>query len=149
MRIVPYKPEHAHEILSGRLNDGVPETTYQFGHNADILCVDGQSFTGIINGYVVACGGISPLWPGVGEGWVLASHKIHENKFSVVRAVYDILGDLMDDHDYWRIQGSTLADWTQGIRFARLLGFENEGLMKAYGPDGSDYIRHARVKDGY
>jgi len=25
------------------------------------------------------------------------------------------------------------------------LGFENEGLMKKYGPDGSDYYRFARV----
>jgi len=25
------------------------------------------------------------------------------------------------------------------------LGFENEGLMKKFGPDGSDYYRFARV----
>jgi hypothetical protein len=25
------------------------------------------------------------------------------------------------------------------------MGFETEGLMKNYGPDGSDYIRYARI----
>jgi len=149
MRIIDYKPEHAHEILAGPLNEGVPETTYQFGYTADKIGIEGQTFTGVVNGYVVACGGIIPLWPGVGEGWVLASYRIHHNRFSVVRSVCVILDNLMEDHGYWRIQGATLANWKQGIRFANLLGFEKEGVMRRYGPDGSDYIRHAKVKDGY
>jgi len=32
-----------------------------------------------------------------------------------------------------------------GLRFAKFLGFTNEGLMKHYGPDGSDYYRMAKI----
>ncbi len=32
-----------------------------------------------------------------------------------------------------------------GIRFAKWLGFTNEGLMKHYGFDGADHYRFARI----
>ena len=32
-----------------------------------------------------------------------------------------------------------------GLRFAEFLGFKNEGLMRGYGPDKSDYYRMAKV----
>jgi len=44
----------------------------------------------------------------------------------------------------WRIQASVSASDTKALRFASWLGFEDEGLMKKYGPDGSDYRRVAR-----
>jgi len=31
------------------------------------------------------------------------------------------------------------------LRFAKWLGLKEEGLMKQYGPDGSDFIRFARI----
>jgi hypothetical protein len=34
----------------------------------------------------------------------------------------------------------------QAIRFAEFLGFEKEGLMKKFGPEGSDYIVMGRIK---
>jgi len=33
----------------------------------------------------------------------------------------------------------------EAIRFARWMGFEDEGIMYKFGPDGSDYYRMARV----
>ena len=32
-----------------------------------------------------------------------------------------------------------------GLRFAEFLGLKNEGLMIAYGPDKSDYLRMAKI----
>ena len=45
-----------------------------------------------------------------------------------------------------RIQASVSADVPTAIRFAKWLGFENEGLMRQYGVDGGDYYRMARIK---
>ena len=145
MRVVPFKPEHAKEIMAGRLNDGTPDVTYSFADYIDTYEVDGKSFTAIHNGHVVACGGVTPMWSGVGEVWLLGSHRVRDNKTSLTRAVYDTLGFLMDDNNYWRLQGTVLASWTSGLRFARFLGFEQEGVMKKYGPDQQDYIRVARI----
>ena len=38
------------------------------------------------------------------------------------------------------------ADWMEAIRFAEFLGFEKEGLMKKFGPEGSDYLVMGRIK---
>jgi hypothetical protein len=32
------------------------------------------------------------------------------------------------------------------VRFIGWLGFENEGLMRKFGLDGTDYYRYARVQ---
>ena len=52
---------------------------------------------------------------------------------------------MQDDASLKRIQASVHTNDQQAIRYVEWLGFENEGLMKKYGPDGSDYYRFARV----
>jgi RimJ/RimL family protein N-acetyltransferase len=52
---------------------------------------------------------------------------------------------VQEDNDLQRIQASVHANDKQAIRYVEWLGFENEGLMKKFGPDGSDYYRFARV----
>ena len=37
------------------------------------------------------------------------------------------------------------ANFNMGLRFAEFLGLKNEGLMIAYGPDKSDYLRMAKI----
>jgi hypothetical protein len=44
-----------------------------------------------------------------------------------------------------RLQTSVKADCDVALRFAKWLGLKEEGLMKQYGPDGSDFIRFARI----
>jgi RimJ/RimL family protein N-acetyltransferase len=44
-----------------------------------------------------------------------------------------------------RLQTSVKADSKLALRFAEWLGLKQEGLMKNYGPDGSDYYRYARI----
>ena len=44
-----------------------------------------------------------------------------------------------------QLQTSVKADCDIAIRFAKWLGLKEEGLMKGYGPDGSDYFRYARI----
>ena len=39
-------------------------------------------------------------------------------------------------------------DHRAACRWARLLGFEEEGYMKSYSPDGRDALMFARVRDG-
>jgi RimJ/RimL family protein N-acetyltransferase len=45
-----------------------------------------------------------------------------------------------------RVQGAVSVNWEEAARFAHYMGFEEEGVMRKYGPDGSDYIRVAWVR---
>jgi hypothetical protein len=52
---------------------------------------------------------------------------------------------LAKEHKIKRVQTAVRADFKMGIKFAKWLGLENEGLMKHYGFDGSDHFRYARI----
>ena len=51
----------------------------------------------------------------------------------------------MSTNKIWRLQTAVKSNFKTGLRFAEFLGFKNEGLMKAYGPDKTDYYRMARI----
>ena len=53
---------------------------------------------------------------------------------------------LIDEHELWRVQAVCKVGWSEALRFARMMGFEEEGTMRAYGPDQDDYLRVAWVK---
>jgi hypothetical protein len=44
-----------------------------------------------------------------------------------------------------RLQTTVKYDFKTGIRFASWLGLKPEGIMKNYGPDGTDYYRMAKI----
>jgi RimJ/RimL family protein N-acetyltransferase len=65
--------------------------------------------------------------------------------FSAAKYSSLLLDHVQEDTDLQRIQASVHTRDKQAIRYVEWLGFENEGLMKKFGPDGSDYYRFARV----
>jgi len=52
---------------------------------------------------------------------------------------------MLKNNNFKRLQTSVKADCDVAIRFAKFLGLKEEGLMKNYGPDGSDFYRFARI----
>ena len=59
-----------------------------------------------------------------------------------------VKGWLDSQKAYRRIQANVKADDERAVRWIRLLGFENEGLMRAFGPDGADFRRFVRLYGG-
>tara|TARA_R110000824_G_scaffold208881_2_gene394694 strand:+ start:454 stop:894 length:441 start_codon:yes stop_codon:yes gene_type:complete len=145
MIVADYKPEHGKEILDGKMNKGAPHHISKYLDFAESLYVPGQSFSAIDNGHLIACGGIKQLWPGVAEVWFLSTDKVHHQVRPIVKIVFKYLKILIEEQELVRIQSAVRADWPEAQRFAQFIGLENEGLMKKYGPDGSDYFRFAKV----
>lgn len=122
----------------------LPVPQENLGH---VLCMDEIGSNSIfINGILVFVGGIVPKWTGVGEGWLLVDKALpilvqpYKKEFFIGFNYYmTLLG-------YDRIETSVLKGFDQGIKFIEGLGFEKEGLMKKYGPDGKDYWRYAYLK---
>ena len=143
--MVDYKPEHIESILDGDMSKMARKS---FGMAEDIahgLVAPGLAFTGLIDGYVIASAGIKPLWPGVGEAWIVASDNMPKKKLSVIKLIRENFDRMIQDNNFVRVQAGVRYDWPEAKRFAEFLGFEHEGIMKKYGPDGQDYYRMARV----
>ena len=104
-----------------------------------------MSFTGIINGKPIAAGGVFHLWDGVAEGWVLATKEIFKYPIFCAKHIKNRTEIIINTHNIKRLQTSVKADCQMALRFAGWLGLKPEGKMIGYGPDGSDFIRYARI----
>lgn len=145
MRIVPYEPWHFRAIELRDYEkafqtmlatpDGYPEL------------LQGLAFT-FIEEKPVACIGVLELWPGVGEAWLSLSKRFEigrpSRRWAALSRLIKVEFDkaMMSHH---RIQTAIPLDFEPGHRFVRHLGFEDEGLRRKYGPDGSDYLAFVRL----
>ena len=143
--IIPFENEHAHYILSQPLNSKFLELRPEHKKYGYFLKEIGMSFTGIVNNKPIAAGGVFPLWDGVAEGWVLATKEINNYLITFARFMKQRTDMMIANNKSKRLQTSVKADCDIAIRFAKWLGLKEEGLMKGYGPDGSDYYRYARI----
>jgi len=127
------------------LNDKLMDIDANFTENRIDFALVGLSFTLLHNNNPVCSGGIVPLWNGVAEGWVISSKRIYKERIRASRLIRKRTDLLCAANKIWRLQTAVKSNFKTGLRFAEFLGFKNEGLMKAYGPDKTDYYRMARI----
>ena len=143
--IVPYQVQHGDDMIEFGLNDKLMDWDAQFTENRIDFALAGLSFTLLHNNFPVCSGGIVPLWTGVAEGWVISSKRIFKTRIKSSRLIKKRTDLLCAANKIWRLQTAVKSNFKTGLRFAEFLGFKNEGLMKAYGPDKTDYYRMARI----
>ena len=117
----------------------------QFEGEAMELEQTGLAYTCIINDEPIASAGMKIIWNGVAEGWVLASSKVWNHPLVIARAIKKNFARLAKENEIHRVQTAVRADFTMGLKFAKWLGLEEEGLMKKFGFDGSDQYMYARL----
>ncbi len=143
--IVPYQVQHGDDMIEFGLNDKLMDWDANFTENRIDFALAGLSFTLLHNNFPVCSGGIVPLWTGVAEGWVISSKRIFKKRIKASRLIKKRTDLLCAANKIWRLQTAVKSNFKTGLRFAEFLGFKNEGLMKAYGPDKTDYYRMARI----
>jgi len=143
--IVPFENKHAEQILNQGLNSDLLELKPEHRKYAFFLKEVGMSFTGLVNNRPIAAGGVFHLWDGVAEGWVLATKDIYKYPIFCAKHIKQRTEIILKTNKIKRLQTSVKADCDVALRFAKWLGLKEEGLMKNYGPDGSDFMRFARI----
>lgn len=96
------------------------------------------------NGEIYAAFGIVPIWSGVGEAWMLPTVHLKRKKVSASRHMRIGLDELIGDLNMHRTQAAVKVDHEEAHRLVKFVGMREEGLMRRYGPDGSDYVRYAK-----
>lgn len=141
MDIVPYKAEHLmmialqekQQYLGPFINDEL----------AVSLEMDDWSWTGMIDGEVIGCSGVMPIWQGRGMAWAYLSDNAGQHFIKVHKAV----GKFLDNCYLKRIEMTVDCRFDQAHRWARMLGFKMEaGRMEAYTPSGMDCSLYSRVR---
>ena len=101
-----------------------------------------QAWTMEHEGEIMAVVGLEPQWEGRAIAWTFISK--HAGKCFV--ALHKAVTQIMDASGYRRIETTVDVGFKQGHRWAKMTGFEVEGLMKAYRPDGADMVLYARIR---
>ena len=117
----------------------------EFEGNAMNLEQENLAFTGMIDGKPIFAAGMKIIWKGVAEGWVLATKDTLDHPLLVARAIKKGFAKTAKENNINRVQSAIRADYTIGLKFAKWLGLEEEGLMKKFGFDGSDQYMYARL----
>lgn len=104
-----------------------------------------EAFTLEEDGEIFAVGGAHIMWSGVAEAWVLISPNGKKHGTLFARYAKRRFEGILKENNIKRMQATIHSTDAEAMRFAEWLGFEEEGLMRSYGPEGDDYIRVARV----
>lgn len=141
MIVVPFKAEHLGDILLQESQIAFQPSMLDVSYGK-MLETAGPAFTAIYDEHVVACLGIIPQWENRAVAWGLIGIDAGRAFVSVHRAVRRFL----ELQQYARIETAVSSEFEEGHRWAQLLGFQKEGTMRAYTPDGRDCDLYARLK---
>lgn len=133
--IVDYQPSHLENIVLKKCHDG--ERPKEIRGNAITFLIAGEPLA-IFGWYLIS--------PGVAQVWGLLSEKTQNHKKSFHKAVKLFLPYSIQKLEIRRMQISVRCHFHQGWRWAKKLGFNCEGVMKQYGPDGIDCWLFSRIQ---
>ena len=143
--IVPYEGKHGIYIMNQQMNHALMDKDMEFEGNAHNLVQDKLAFTGMINGTPIFAAGMKVIWNGVAEGWVLATKEVLNHPLLVAREIKKGFSKAAKENNINRVQTAIRANYTTGLKFAKWLGLQEEGLMRKFGFDGSDQYMYARL----
>ena len=102
------------------------------------------AFTIIDQGKVALSFGIYPIWPGLGEGWMVPSNHIDGRAIALVRGARQLFNEIGPAMQLRRLQFMVRSSHLQAVKFAETLYFTREATLRAYGPEGDDYFVYVR-----
>lgn len=143
-RVVPFTALHATLIQPQKRQ--LSEHRFFMGVDWSAYAKRGSAYAMEEKGLPIAGAGVMPVWDGVYEAWAMIGSQV--GRAAMVRVYKEtqlFLGFLFDDPAVRRVQTQVKTDFLAGHRFARMLGFAEEGVLRRYGPDGSDYTMYSRV----
>jgi len=141
MIVVPFEPEHVERLQLQYAQLSALDVLAKPGYAASLKKA-GPAFSAMVDDEIIASLGVIPQWTNRAVAWGLVGEKANRHLLAVHRAVTRFL----DMTEYRRIETSVATQFAEGHRWARMLGFVNEGTMRAFTPDGRDCDLYARVK---
>jgi hypothetical protein len=143
--ILPFAEEHFGQIQISQ-SEIISASAY-IDIKAMVLKQDaiGISFTAFMYGNPVAIFGCVPIWHGVGEMWSILDNRSKKNAISLTKIAFKVLYVIEQYLMLHRSQITVKSADKKAVRWAMALGFKNEGTMKSYRPDGSDFYIMART----
>lgn len=134
LTVVEFKPEHLENISLKEIHSGeIPKavTTYA------LTILDKETPLAIFGGFFFV--------PGIIHFWGLVSDDVRKKPIAFHKMVRHLLEFYENRDKPRRMQIDVKADYLEGKKWAKSLGFELEGTMKNYGVNGEDFHLYGRA----
>lgn len=120
-----------------------------FGADKEVfkICEMGYGASYIRDGKIYACGGVYPMWSGVGQCWMIAAKDYKKYKLNIARYMREVIEVAGNQFGFKRIQGTVRANHHEAVKFLEWMKFKKEGTLRRYGYNGQDHIMYSRVTD--
>jgi hypothetical protein len=144
-RIVDFTKEHC-ENLRHRVSDFTfPGSSEEYVKN--ITENQSPAFTVIhSSGEILFSAGHYIKWPGVAESWTLLPESTRiKYPRSLHKAALELTDAVFLKYGLHRIEATVLARFEAGHRWAKHLGFINEGPMYCYDSNKQTHYRYAKI----
>lgn len=146
IEIIQFKKEHAIELFNTDLREQDMGEFNDIIRFATVWEKEGVGYTMLADGKIVFCGGIIDIGWKRGEAWSFMGNLFYKYPKSCYKVCRNKLGEIIKEKGYRRIQALVDIDMYGGENFVKHLGFEKEGLLKSYGPDGEDMLMYSKCE---
>jgi len=106
------------------------------------LSAEGLAWTGEVDGKIVGVAGVIPQWSNRAIAWAMIAKDAGPHFVSIHREVRKFLIHC----PFVRVEAQVDVGFPEANRWMTMLGFELEGYMRAFRPDGADMLLYARVR---
>jgi hypothetical protein len=148
IEVIQYEPEHAKDIIL-RNARGRDEWLANFPEWEKWVIgwkTEGPAVTIVIDGKIVACGGVTLTEWNKGEAWTLFSSLLYKYPKTCFKVSRDTINKIIEDKKLTRVQALASPIHPETQTFLQHLGFGYEGVMRAYGPNEEDMILYSRIR---
>lgn len=145
-KMVPFEIEHGRHLLDADRRDGIDVLCEGISEEAVMEAwKKGVCYTLLLDGEPVVSSGIIHIGFNRGEAWTLVSSLFYKHRKTCFKRIKEMVGIIAQSMELVRVQSTIRADKPWADRWMKHLGFEREGLMKRFGPNGEDFVLYSRI----
>lgn len=142
MELVRFLPRHLRELQLQPAQSAFRAALFKPEYG-NALALAGPCFTALVEGHPIACGGAQEFHARRAEIWGLIGRDAGPHMRSLTRAARG----WFDQCSYSRLELHVATHFGPGHRWARMLGFQEEGPEKlSYSADGRGATPYVRLK---
>lgn len=135
LELVPLNRDHVVDVYPRRrgeaLEFGLPETMALVGN----ACANGIAYAAIDGDKVIAVGGVFLSHENVGSAWILGTDEIKEYSKDFTKILKESIPIIFEEMRLNRLQADVIMSQPNWIRWAKYLGFKEEGILRRYRGD--------------
>lgn len=142
--IVPFMPEHLNGFKSSQ-----PDTEGHENIRSHMIAqAEGNTAVSVLQfGKTIGVFGSSKIWNGLEEAWFLVDEATRRYGIAMTKVAKKFISLKFQEDSLNRLQITVRLNDIRAYKWAKCLGFQTDGVMKQFGPDGSDYYMMAITKD--